>query len=141
VLAVLDAHSTEWSRYGELVRRGGTIDFVRYLVILDRMTLRREARGFGIGLHVLARAIRTWAPADVSVVTLIAGPTENSPLDAATRLVVAQRLAAHWQALGFTAIRQTLGSCPMLYAGPETAGFEQTLRRQCSWSSPRPLAG
>jgi GNAT superfamily N-acetyltransferase len=62
---VLDSRSPEWLRYLDVVEDD---EPATHLMILDRIEIAPEARGHGIGLHALARVIRTWASGQVMVV-------------------------------------------------------------------------
>ena len=55
---VLDAESSEWAAYHDVVADAGDDD--RFLLIVDRAEIVEWARGHDIGLHAVARAIRTW---------------------------------------------------------------------------------
>jgi GNAT superfamily N-acetyltransferase len=105
---VLDSCSGEWSRFVGLAdqiesddQRDDRLMFAHALVLIDVVELAPEARGHGLGLHVLARVIRTWA-GDGSIVGLIAGPLtdESRRYEAPEATGDAEALARHWSRLG-----------------------------------------
>lgn len=73
----------------------------RYVVIPDRLEVVPDARGHGVGLHVLARAIRTWA-ADSALLALIASPPDRDDEDDDEALRVGrEQLSRCCRQLGF----------------------------------------
>jgi GNAT superfamily N-acetyltransferase len=117
LLEVLDAESEEWINYDRLAIRvmnaqaGDPADgdedltMVDSFVIIDRMELVPEARGHGLGLHVLARAIRTWTSQGLALVTLSAWPTdgnvdEDDEEARERRCQGGEALARYWSQLG-----------------------------------------
>jgi GNAT superfamily N-acetyltransferase len=96
---LLDSNSDQWTNYADVARQLEDGDpenfpFVRSLVIVDRIELRPDARGHGLGLHVLARAIQTWCPHDVVVLTAW------TDADGAERKAGAEALARYFSRLG-----------------------------------------
>jgi GNAT superfamily N-acetyltransferase len=139
LLDLLDATSSEWvNGYGALDLDGtGLRDGLRYLLIADRVELRREARGRGLGLHALARALRTWAPDD-TLVALTAASTERE-LDDSTREArreASRKLARYWAKLGMKRIPGSTQPEPVMYARGDWATFRDALRRYSAWESP-----
>lgn len=143
---VLDSNSSEWNNYYGIVEQVNDEDLIRTLVILDRVELVPEARGNDLGLHVLARAIRTWAP-DEALVVLTAGSAlerddDESDEAAAKRRAAAEAIACHWQRLGFE--RVELGPehfvggtvVPVLYATTNYQTFLDTIEQHFDWTSP-----
>jgi hypothetical protein len=99
---VLDSNSDLWTNYADVATRleeGDVEDFpfVRSLVIVDEIELRSDARGHGLGLHVLARAIQSWAMNEVVVLTVWL-PTD---VQGDARKAGAEALARYWSRLGF----------------------------------------
>lgn len=149
----LDAHSGEWVNcYYPIVADDGPLEdeLVKTFVIFDSVKLRPEARGHGLGLLVLARAIRTWA-SGIDCVALIAGPLRDekpavepdveerrefgAPENPA-RLAIGERLAKHWMQLGFERIPQEPGRMPVLYLLTDRTTVDEALRRFSRWTSP-----
>jgi GNAT superfamily N-acetyltransferase len=98
------------------------------LMLVDAMELIPEARGHGLGLHVLARAIRTWSERD-GVVALIAGSIEDVEDESGevgpSRLKFGETLARYWERLGFERLDPTVATStlPMLYAKGKSRDF------------------
>jgi hypothetical protein len=96
---VLDAESSEWAAYwpalDELLDDG--VDF-RHVLICDRVNVVEQARGRRIGLHALARAIRTWG--EDALVVLFASPVDGEERDAGQQRAARAALAAYWGRLG-----------------------------------------
>lgn len=93
LLDVLDAESGEWTAYAAV------LDSDRYdphaLLIVDRAEIEPWARGYGIGLNAVARAIRTWG--SDAVVALTAFPPGGS---GAKGKVGSEKLRRYWSQLG-----------------------------------------
>ena len=80
-IEILDAISGEWvNHYHPVVVKAldddAMMEVPSQLLVLDRLDLKPEARGYGIGLHVLARVIRTFGR-HATLVALTAFPTET----------------------------------------------------------------
>lgn len=121
---ILDSASAEWTSYLAL---GDTLEDYSRLVIVDRAEIAPWARGHGLGLHVMARAIRSWTP-DLSLVAMIAyppGATGQHGTDGA------EALARYWSQLG---VHRFDGSDQqMLIADGDSAALEDTLTGLCRW--------
>jgi GNAT superfamily N-acetyltransferase len=146
---VLDSHSLEWSHsYGgiELAADDGSfglLDSSNALLIVDRVQLIPEARGHDLGLHALARALRTWMR-EGDFVVLDTYPIEEDGVrldepddieERATVMAAAERLAAHWAKLGFKRATEP-GEWPVLSAHSRWQDLDDAVHAYCSWSSP-----
>lgn len=134
---VLDCDS-EWANsYGDLTldEHEELIGLNHWLLIADRVELVPDARGHNLGLHVLARALRTWASDDGTVVMLTAGSVEHDLDQPVERRKAYHKLARHWSKLGFEPFGES-GEAPVLYACSEWSRFDEALRRHCTWASP-----
>lgn len=127
----------EWQDYIPLFPDGKFIGFamkkpVQSLLIFDSLELIPEARGHGLGLHVMARAIMTWKqPFDLVLFT--AAPIGHSKLDAAF-LHAQNKLACHWEQLGLKRVTEGgIGTPLILAAYSSMRVFEDTLQRYCNW--------
>lgn len=130
ILDVLDSASGEWTTYWELLREEDD-DPAGYetLLIVDRAELSPHARGHGIAVHAIARAIRTWASSGNTLVTLIAYPPGGKGADGRRG---GEALARYWARLG---LERVPGSDPpLLYASTGSREFDDTLRGLCRWS-------
>ncbi|MET0602113.1 MAG: hypothetical protein ABW167_09015 [Baekduia sp.] len=103
---MLDSHSSEWLRYLDVVDED---DLATHLLILDRIEFASEARGYGIGLHALARAIRTWGSGQVMVVLTAWPPGAEGEAGEAG----GEALARYWSKLGLERIASD-GDSPIL---------------------------
>jgi GNAT superfamily N-acetyltransferase len=136
---VLDSHSGEWESYHSVVRRWDDDEtFVppSFLLILHRLELVEEARGHGLGLHVLARAIRTWARDAQALVVLTAGSSiEREDEDEERERRASESLSRYWQRLGLEPVKMA-SNAAVLAAYSDSAAFEKTIARHCVWTSP-----
>jgi GNAT superfamily N-acetyltransferase len=113
-------------------------DLTKYVVIADRLEVVPEARGHGLGLHVLARAIRTWA-VQYTLVALIASPTDREDDDDQESLRLGRaKLSRYYQQLGL----QPFGiadadKAPRLYAHSDRATFWEKIEAHCRWTPPQ----
>lgn len=82
------------------------------LLLLDHVKIPREARGHGLGLHVVSRALSTWTESG-DLILLTAAPTEGAPTPQAF-----EKLARYWSKLGLR--RYPGGGLPVLYAHSDT---------------------
>jgi hypothetical protein len=122
---VLDSHSAEWCRYGQLPElRRPAATWPRHLLILDRLQLIADARGRDLGLHAAARAIRSWE--DDSLVVLTAWPPGSSGIEGRAG---AAALARHWARLGLRRLPQS--DPPILRAA--TSALGDTLAALSAW--------
>ena len=111
LVEVLDSDSQEWTTYYDLL--SGLSDrneLPPYLLIASLAKVQPEARGRGIGLHALARAIRTWTLED-SMVMLTAWPPG---LTGAPGRRGGEALSRYWSQLGLERIEGSVP--PILYA-------------------------
>jgi GNAT superfamily N-acetyltransferase len=136
LLEVLDAHSQEWTHYSDvasrvLLRREFLFS-TQTLLIVDRVDLRPEARGHGLGLHVLARAIRTWGGDAITVLTAWPPGVRGSSGKAG-----GEALARYWSQLGFE--RLPGHDEPVLIGDGTRQAFWDTITAACEWESPRPV--
>ena len=139
LLDLLDATSSEWvNSYGIVdLDDTGLCDGLRYVLIADRVELRREARGRGLGLHALARALRTWARDDTLVV--LAAASIEHELDDSTREARregSRKLARYWAKLGMKRIPGSTQPEPVMYARGDWRIFAEALRKYSAWESP-----
>ena len=126
--ALLDAHSGEWEGYIPLVDAAGA-NLPRFLLILDRLVIAPWARGHALGLHVAARAIRSWG--DDALVVMTAFPLDGPPDD---RHAGASALSRYWQRLGLDEIT---GSAPPLLRGWSNCDrVATTLAALSDWQPP-----
>jgi GNAT superfamily N-acetyltransferase len=130
---VLD-RSQEWNGYTALLPElGGPLEDKSSLLILDRLDLVPEARGHGLGLHVLARAMETWAR-PFGAVALKAAPTTIETRGPKWRRGC-EALAAYWSQLGFERLGTT--QPPLLYADADLGTVWDSWRHFTStWQSP-----
>jgi GNAT superfamily N-acetyltransferase len=149
IAMVLDSHSADWVEFFPLVDEDTCpLDHEAHsLVIADRVRIVPEARGHRLGLHVLARALRTWAEGDsLGVIGLVAGTTEREELAEPSEeewnnvlLPIGEKLAAYWGRLGFERLDPAVATTrlPMLYADVDYAPFWRTIDGYCGeWQSP-----
>jgi hypothetical protein len=126
---VLDAESSEWAAYIDIVEPAG--DELRFLLIVDRVELVPWARGHDIGLHVVARAIRTWG--DEALVALTAYPPGAR---GGIGKAGAKALSRHWSRLG---LEQVKGSDPPILTGDgNSRELDDTIRKLSAWHPPTP---
>jgi GNAT superfamily N-acetyltransferase len=139
LLELLDATSSEWvNGYGIVdLDDTGLRDGIGYLLVADRVVLRREARGRGLGLHALARALRTWATDDTLVV-LTAASCEHELGDSTreARREASRKLARYWAELGMKRIPGSTHPEPVMYARGDWRNFADALRKYSAWESP-----
>jgi GNAT superfamily N-acetyltransferase len=137
VSEVLDSHSSEWVRYLPLTEReDDDVPLpIRYLLIADRVEVIPEARGHGLGLHALARAILSWSVGAETLVCLIAASTveRREEEDEAKRVADAEVIARYWQRLGFERVDDP-DRMPLLYGYSVYLDFVDTLKRYCDWT-------
>lgn len=93
------------------------------LLILDRIELVPWARGHGIGLHVLARAIRTWSDTDCLVVLTAHPPGVTGQQGRAG----AAKLARYWAQLGLKRVKGT--SPPILTGATSMRAVDDRVRQ------------
>jgi GNAT superfamily N-acetyltransferase len=132
LIDVFDSHSIEWVRYIEVVDRiRKEDDFVLApaILVLDRAEFVPEARGHGLGLHVLARAIRTWG--DDALVVLTAWPPEAVGAEAQA---AGEALARYWQRLGLE--RMVDLDMPILVGRMWDRDPHEIVERLSTWESP-----
>lgn len=140
LLEALDGHSSEWSDYYNYLTVGKEIeafsekyldssDAICRLLIFDSMRLDEDERGKGLGLHLLARALRTFQQStDLSLLT--AGSLEKRERrqdDEAASLAATEKLANYWSRLDFTRIEDSamMALHGALVHNPITAYSEQ----------------
>jgi hypothetical protein len=143
---VFDSHSREWNGYWDVGlrifgesedERADDFALADSLLLLDRLELVPEARGHGLGLHVLARAIRTWG--GNAVVALTAWPPgdgdpRSDALGDEEEAAAGEALARYWSRLGFE--RQKDARPPVLVGFDGSLDFYETIVRYCQWHSP-----
>jgi hypothetical protein len=102
LLTVLDHHG-DWVDFaGVMIDLAddvieAPVGTVESLLILDRIQLVRDARGFGLGLHVLARATLTWTGQNDLVVVRASAFAEK---DKQKKAALSKRLARTYEKLG-----------------------------------------
>ena len=135
---VLDAESSEWAAYwpalDELVDDG--VDF-RHILICDRVQVAEQARGQQIGLHALARAIRTWG--EGALVVLFASPTDSEERDPEQRRAARAALAAYWGHLGLEVFEgQGYGEndAPLLFGNMTRRDLSERIAQLIYWPLP-----
>jgi GNAT superfamily N-acetyltransferase len=101
-----------------------------FLLILERIRMVPQARGHGLGLHVLARAIRTWGVGQ-GIVGLVAGPFEEEDRSPEA----CEALARYWKKLGFPRLDDGAKD-PLLYQTTESAKFYRAVERYSRWTRP-----
>jgi uncharacterized protein YeaO (DUF488 family) len=133
---VLDSHSVEWESYASVIQEEQEDEdafSMRALLFLDRVTLVPDARGHGLGLHVLARAIRTWG-ADDTLILLTASPTEREDEDDDEKVRVGQlALTRYWSRLR---VEPVTDGDNVLIGRTWLAGIDRTIAALCEWESP-----
>lgn len=137
---VLDSHSSDWAVFLSLTTgdEPELHEGLQSLLLLDRVRLVPEARGHGLGLHVLARAIRTWC--HEGLVAAIPAPTEG--VDGGDghgpgRDLARAAIARHWEQLGFERLRSDDPEEEIvLFASTESGRFEKLVNGHCAWTSP-----
>jgi GNAT superfamily N-acetyltransferase len=130
---VLDSCSDEWRYYLALTddseADAAIGELASQLLIVESVEIVPEARGHGLGLHVLARVIRTWAGTVGVTVAMIAGTIEEVDEDqievGSMRRAIGEKLARYWQQLGFERLDPEVATSelPMLYTTAETLDF------------------
>ncbi len=130
LLDVLDSNSSEWLSYLSLIEecQGGSHIFSS-LFIFEEMTLIPEVRGHGLGLHVMARALKTWTDGAYLIV-LTAGSLARDKTDAEAEAAT-KKLVSYWSKLSFTHFDEGI-----LYAFSDMNKFDKTLRKYCVWEVP-----
>ncbi len=127
-MEVLDAVSSEWTAYVDVVEAERYVE--RFLLVVDLVEVAEWARGHGIGLHAVARAIRTWG--EESLVVMIAWPPgAEGPEGRAA----GEALARHWSRLGLARFGD--GSPPVLSGSTDSPEVEEALVALCDWHSPQ----
>ncbi|MBJ7469648.1 MAG: hypothetical protein JHD16_00020 [Solirubrobacteraceae bacterium] len=129
---VFDSHSEEWNNYTLEITAALEQTDARHILIAHRVSLDQDTRGRGIGLHALARGIRTWG--QDAIVAMLAWPTET-PEDTSADLA-AEHLASYWAQLGVT--RQPMtdeATVPLLLGDTRTPTMAETLTRLSTWES------
>jgi len=126
LLEALDAESEELAHYLDVVDEGAQETHLG-LLILDRIELVPWARGHGIGLHVLARAIRTWSDTDCLVVLTAHPPGVTGQQGRAG----AAKLARYWAQLG---LKRVKGTSPSILTGATSMRAVDDRVRQLSAS-------
>ena len=128
-LDVLDAESTEWTSYFNVLE--STDDDPRFLLIFDRAEIVPWARGHDIGLHAVARAIRTWG--EDALVVLTAFPPGGTGQE---RRAGGEALSRHWSRLG---LKRVEGSVPPLLTGTtESDQLADAIAELSDWRPPAP---
>ena len=124
----LDSHSGEWERYDGVVDED---EPASHLMILDRIEIIPEARGHGVGLHALARAIRTWATGSMVMVVLTAWPPGVTGDQGAAG---AEALTRYWSRLALEQVDSN-GDSPILvgYLWCDDGG---AINELCQWEPP-----
>jgi len=122
IFNVLDAQSSEWVAYAETFNE----DDVASLLIVDRIELVPWARGHDIGLHVVARAIRTWATDMGELVVLTAYPLGKEGQEGRAG---AHKLARYWSRLGLEQVKGT--DPPILTGMADYRTLDDRLRELC----------
>ena len=126
---VLDAESTEWCGYVEIV--DAAEDDPRFLLIVDRVEIVPRARGNDIGLHAVARAIRTWG--EDALVALTAFPPRASGPEGAAG---GEALSRHWSRLGLSRVAGTVP--PRLAGRTDSVALAGALAKLNDWRPPAP---
>jgi hypothetical protein len=126
---VLEAESSEWASYYEAVQSAREAE--RFLVIVDRVTVVEWARGHGLGLHAVARALRTWAD-DSALVMLIAFPLGGEEGERGRR--AGEALAGYWGRLGLDRVEGEWP--PMMIGSTADAHLERAVIALCDWPAP-----
>jgi hypothetical protein len=99
LLDLLDAESEEWPQYWVALRYQCVADAdFRHVLICDRLEIAEPARGHRIGLHALARAIRTWG--ESALVVMLASPTIGEEIGADELRRGRAALTIYWGQLG-----------------------------------------
>lgn len=126
IYEVLDSHSGHWTAFYDVLKEAVDENLVGAALILDQIKLVDWARGSDLGLHVLARAIRTWG--EDSIVVLTAWPIGGTSPDADAG---GEALARHWAKLGLHRVAGT--HPPVLSATTDSRELEETITRLCAW--------
>lgn len=134
LIEIFDSHSSEWTRYIEVVDRirdedddFGAADAI---LVVHRAEIVPEARGHGLGLHTCARAIRTWG--DGALVVLTAWPPDSR---GAEDRAAGEALARYWQRLGLERM-----DMPILVGRMWLTGPHEILAQLSSWEPPESSA-
>lgn len=133
---LLDYHSDMWSHYTFLTDWiyddeypedfEEAAAYCRNLVLVDSLEIDPSMRGQNLGLHILARAILSWAD-EHSIVLLTAAPlyrddeTSRQQWDKG-----AKKLAKHWSQLGLARVEGTMPA--ILYGSRCYRDFDERLK-------------